>query len=134
LGELDSVTDRIFEYGKNYRIWLLKGEIGAGKTTFMHSMARRIGVLDNVSSPSFGIINEYRSEAGDAVFHFDLFRVKSFEEIMELGFYEYIDSGNYCFIEWPEKIEDLPIGAYVEILILISGRDSRIFNVAIHDG
>ena len=133
MSELESVTARIFDFGRSYTVWLLKGEIGAGKTTFIHSLARSFGVVDNVSSPSYGIINEYKSGNGEVLFHFDLFRIKSAEEIIELGFYEYIDSNNYCFIEWPELIEDLPIGPYVGVTITVTGRDSRIFNVDIHD-
>ena len=133
LSELESVTARIFDIGRSYRVWLLKGEIGAGKTTFIHSLTRNFGVVDNVSSPSYGIINEYKSGNGEVLFHFDLFRIKSAEEIIELGLYEYIDSNNYCFIEWPELIENLPIGPYVGITITVAGQDSRIFNVDIHD-
>ncbi|HLF35347.1 MAG TPA: tRNA (adenosine(37)-N6)-threonylcarbamoyltransferase complex ATPase subunit type 1 TsaE [Cyclobacteriaceae bacterium] len=133
LNELETVAARIFDFGKDYRIWLLKGEIGAGKTTFVHSLARHIGIADKVSSPSFGIINEYRSPQGAAFFHFDLFRINDPQEILDLGFYEYVDSNNYCFIEWPEMIENLPIGPYIEVSIKWSGQDSRIFNVNVHD-
>jgi tRNA threonylcarbamoyladenosine biosynthesis protein TsaE len=132
LNELDLVTARIFDIGRDHKIWLLKGEIGAGKTTFMNALAKHLGVIDRVNSPSFGMINEYLTQNGLTLYHFDFFRISSVEEVLELGFFEYIDSDNYCFIEWPEKVEHLITGPYLEIIINVTEQDSRIFNIKIH--
>ncbi len=132
LSELENVVARIFEYGKNNNIWLLKGEIGAGKTTFMHVLAGQLGVVDTVNSPSYAIINEYLTKEGKTFYHFDLFRIKSLSEVLETGFLDYIDSSDYCFIEWPELIEDLLPPEYTEVIIQVTGTQKRIFKVNLH--
>lgn len=89
------------------RIFAFSGEMGSGKTTFIKSICECLNVKDISNSPSFGIINEYRTINDEAVFHFDFYRIKSASEFFDLGCEEYFYSGDYCFIEWPEKIEDL---------------------------
>ena len=80
--------------------------MGAGKTTFTSAICRRLGVReDAVSSPTFSIVNEYRTSDGESVFHFDFYRIGKLEEAFDIGFYDYIDSGCLCLIEWPENIE-----------------------------
>jgi len=123
----------IFDFGKNINVWLLKGEMGSGKTTFMNSLAAYIGVIDIVNSPSFSIVNEYQTRNGQTLYHFDFFRIKSPEEAFGLGFFEYIDSGYYCFIEWPEIVEPFLKKPFVEVIINVANADSRIFNVNIND-
>ena len=81
--------------------------MGAGKTTLIKVLCRELGVEDIVQSPSFAIINEYKTLAGESVFHFDFYRIKKPEEIFDMGYEEYLYSGSYCFIEWPELMEDL---------------------------
>ncbi len=132
LDELENVVARIFEFGKENKIWLLKGDIGAGKTTFMHVLAGQLGVVDMVNSPSYSIINEYRTRDEETFYHFDLFRIKSTAEVLEIGFLDYIDSTDYCFIEWPELIENLLPSRYTEVFIQVTGPDVRIFNVNLH--
>jgi len=133
LNELEKVAARIFDIGRNINVWLLKGEMGSGKTTFTNALAAHIGVIDIVNSPSFGIVNEYQTRNGQILYHFDFFRLKSPQEVFELGFFEYVDSGNYCFIEWPEMVEPLLEKPFVEILIDITDNDSRTFNVNINE-
>lgn len=89
------------------RIFALQGDLGAGKTTLIKGFCAALGVHDQASSPTFSIVNEYRSEHGGPVYHFDLYRLKDAEELQGIGFTEYIDSGAYCFIEWPELAADL---------------------------
>lgn len=82
------------------------GDLGAGKTTFIKALCRQLGVIDLVSSPSFAIINEYQTDTNKFIYHFDFYRIKDTEEIFDIGYEEYIQSENICFIEWPEKIEE----------------------------
>jgi len=89
------------------RVFALHGELGAGKTTLIKGFCAALGVTDPMSSPTFSIVNEYRSEHGGPVYHFDLYRLKDADELQGIGFTEYIDSGAYCFIEWPELAEGL---------------------------
>ncbi|HMQ74479.1 MAG TPA: tRNA (adenosine(37)-N6)-threonylcarbamoyltransferase complex ATPase subunit type 1 TsaE [Flavobacteriales bacterium] len=84
------------------RVFAFRGELGAGKTTFIKALCAELGVEDEATSPSFALVNEYRSERRGPVYHFDLFRLKDARELEGIGFGEYIDSGSYCFVEWPE--------------------------------
>ena len=105
------------------RVFALHGELGAGKTTLIKGFCAALGVHDQASSPTFAIVNEYRSEHGGPVYHFDLYRLKNAEELQGIGFTEYIDSGAYCFIEWPElAMEQLPDDAlHVRLEVLPDG-------------
>lgn len=114
------------EEGKN--IILLRGDLGAGKTTFVkHFMSYLGGEIADVDSPTFSIVNTYDS-TNKPIHHFDLYRLSSAEEIEEIGFMEYIDSGNLCFIEWPQKIaEFLPPNQVVNLDITVSLEQCRDF-------
>ena len=105
LSELPFVAQEILA-DIQHKIILFDGEMGAGKTTLIKEMIQQMGSDDETSSPTFSIVNEYETKMGK-VFHFDLYRIKSEEEAMDFGVDEYLDSGNYCFIEWPDKIENL---------------------------
>lgn len=89
------------------RVFAFYGTMGAGKTTFIQEICRELGVLDTVLSPSFAIVNVYNLPAGEPVYHFDFYRIRKKEEIFDIGYEEYVFSGYYCFIEWPELMEDL---------------------------
>jgi tRNA threonylcarbamoyladenosine biosynthesis protein TsaE len=89
------------------RLLAFHGDLGAGKTTLIKAMGQELGVADAMSSPTFALVNEYRSGTGDPVYHFDLYRLKDAAELDAIGFSEYVDSGNYCFIEWPQLAEEL---------------------------
>jgi tRNA threonylcarbamoyladenosine biosynthesis protein TsaE len=89
------------------RVFALQGELGAGKTTLIKGFCAALGVTDQASSPSFAIVNEYRAASGEPVYHFDLYRLKDAHELEGIGFTEYVDSGHYCFIEWPELAEGM---------------------------
>ena len=88
-------------------VFALYGEMGAGKTTFIKVLCRELGVDDIVQSPTFAIINEYKTRSGDSIFHFDFYRIRKPEEALDIGYEDYFYSGSYCFIEWPELIESL---------------------------
>ena len=111
----------------------MKGDLGAGKTTFIQEVAKQMNVLDNISSPSYALINEYLAPAGEKIYHFDLFRIKTISEVLDLGFDEYIDSGSLCFIEWPEIAESLLPERYLEISILNPEKELRVFNINKHE-
>ncbi|MGM9844750.1 MAG: tRNA (adenosine(37)-N6)-threonylcarbamoyltransferase complex ATPase subunit type 1 TsaE [Muribaculaceae bacterium] len=90
-------------------VYAFYGEMGAGKTTFIRELAKALGVTDDdVNSPSFAIINEYRSDTtAELIYHFDLYRLESLDEAFDIGVEDYFDSGAVCLIEWPERIEDI---------------------------
>jgi tRNA threonylcarbamoyladenosine biosynthesis protein TsaE len=89
------------------RVWLFRGQMGAGKTTLSKELIKQLGVVESVQSPTFSLVNEYQSEGGQCIYHFDLYRLKNVQEALAIGIEEYLDSGNYCIIEWPEQAEDL---------------------------
>ena len=89
------------------RVFAFYGKMGAGKTTFIKVICSVLGSNDIVQSPSFSIINEYKTASGEALFHFDFYRIKKIEEVFDIGYEDFIYSGAYCFIEWPELIEEL---------------------------
>jgi len=88
-------------------IWLFRGQMGAGKTTLIKEICLQMGVRHSVQSPTFSLINEYETEQGETLYHFDLYRLKNTQEAIEIGIEEYLDSGNICLIEWPEQAEEL---------------------------
>ncbi|MCE7040871.1 tRNA (adenosine(37)-N6)-threonylcarbamoyltransferase complex ATPase subunit type 1 TsaE [Dyadobacter sp. CY312] len=107
LTELESVSARILEFGKHIPIWLFQGHMGAGKTTLIRSLCKTLGVTSSVHSPTFSLVNEYISADKKVIYHFDFYRIKNEVEALDIGVEEYFDSGDFCFVEWPSKIEGL---------------------------
>ena len=106
----------LIEFASNEKVFLFDAPMGAGKTTFIKSLCEFLGTTDTISSPTYSIVNEYYTNLKGKVFHFDLYRLKSEQELFELGFEDYIRSDNYVFIEWPEKA--LPyLDSYLRIII-----------------
>ena len=99
------------------RVFAFYGAMGAGKTTLIKALCHELGSSDYVTSPTFALINEYSTSNGSVIYHFDFYRIKKIEEAFDLGYEDYIYSGNYCFIEWPEMIESLLPDGIVEVRI-----------------
>lgn len=91
----------------DYKVFALHGEMGAGKTTFVHAVCEAAGVTDNISSPTFSIINEYVASMGKVIYHIDLYRLKNEQEAVQAGVEDCLFSGNNCFVEWPEKAPNI---------------------------
>ena len=99
-------------------VFALYGKMGAGKTTFIKAPCQELGVEDVVTSPTFAVINEYRSDiAGELIYHFDFYRIKKLEEVYDMGYEDYFYSGALCFIEWPELVEELLPGNTIKVTI-----------------
>ncbi len=116
INELPNAARQLLDFSSGERVFLFEGPMGAGKTTFIKFICEELGVDDTASSPTYSIVNEYNSPLGQ-VFHFDFFRIKSEIEAYDLGFEEYAYSGNYCFIEWPERIEGLWPRNYIKVIM-----------------
>ena len=99
-------------------VFALYGKMGAGKTTFVKALCEELGVTDVITSPTFAIVNEYRSdETGELIYHFDFYRIKKLSEVSDMGYEDYFYSGALCFIEWPELVEELLPGNAVKVTI-----------------
>ena len=107
ISELPAIAAKICDAFKPHKIILFKGEMGAGKTTLIKEICKSLGVEGLVSSPTFSLVNEYKTSGGEIIFHFDFYRIKNLQEVYDMGYEEYFFSGSYCFIEWPEMIEPL---------------------------
>ena len=124
LADLDNAASEIITFASNNHIFLFYGDMGAGKTTLIKSLCKQLGTNDNVASPTFSIVNEYNAP-GRNIYHFDFYRLKTQTEALDMGFEEYLYSGNYCFIEWPEKIPDLLPLHYISIKISVESNNER---------
>lgn len=117
LAELPAVAAQFREDWQSCKLIALFGEIGAGKTTFVKALCEVLGVVDTVSSPTFSIINEYTTAQGEAVYHFDFYRIDDEQEALDFGIEEYWESGALCLMEWPEKISELLPDATLQVKI-----------------
>lgn len=127
LEELDKAARIVIEAVKPNRIICLYGSMGAGKTTFIQALCKVLGVADVVVSPTFALVNEYRTASGEPIYHFDFYRINNIDEVYDFGYEEYFYSNRgICFIEWPELIENLlPREGVVRIKIDVLDNSSR---------
>jgi len=108
LADLPRVAKEILEALEHApKVWLFRGQMGAGKTTLSKELLAQLGVAGSVQSPTFSLVNEHPSDKGNTIYHFDLYRLKNVQEALAIGIEEYLDSGNFCLIEWPEQAEEL---------------------------
>jgi tRNA threonylcarbamoyladenosine biosynthesis protein TsaE len=119
INSLDNIREAAHEFvaamGDN-TVFAFYGKMGAGKTTFIKAVCEELGVTDVINSPTFAIVNEYRSDvAGELIYHFDFYRIKKLDEVYDMGYEDYFYSGAVCFIEWPELIEELLPGNAVRV-------------------
>lgn len=123
LYELPAVAEKILAE-VTHKTLLFYGEMGIGKTTLIKELAKKLGVDENITSPTFSLVNEYEAESGK-IYHFDFYRIENEEEAWDLGFEEYLKSGQFIFIEWPENIKNLFPENYVTIKLTKNQNGSR---------
>ena len=134
LSELKIVASALLKAAQNEKIWIFQGQMGAGKTTLIKALAQEFGVLDQVSSPTFGIVNHYENKKGNIFYHFDFYRVEDPTEALDIGIEEYFYSGNYCWLEWAENIEEfLPEDFFLIKIESISDFKRQVSFLHIHD-
>ena len=127
LTELPATAKSLINFAGSQKIFLFYGNMGAGKTTFIKSLCQELGVADEVTSPTFSIVNEYAGTDAN-VYHFDFYRLKDQNEALDMGYEEYFYSGDYCLIEWPEKIPDLVPPHYISVTIQVTDQQTRHFS------
>lgn len=125
LDEIQAAAQWLISHGQKVPVWLFEGEMGAGKTTLIKAICKKMQVQNTVQSPTFSIVNEYFTANGETIYHFDCYRLKNETEAMDIGIEEYFDSGNYCFVEWPSKIPNLLPDQYLIVSIEILGETER---------
>ncbi len=125
LDEMPGVAARLLAAGGSLPVWLMHGDMGVGKTTLIKALCAVLGVESTVQSPTFSIVNEYGTVAGEAIYHFDCYRLKNEVEAYDIGAEEYLYSGYRCFVEWPEKIEALWPESYFKIQMTTQPNGSR---------
>ena len=123
LDDLSSIAQQLITFGESCKTWLFIGEMGAGKTTLIKKICQELEVLDQVSSPTFSIVNEYLTQVNETVYHFDFYRLEDIEEAVNIGAEDYFFSGHLCLIEWPQIIANLLPDKYmtIEIEELLTG-------------
>jgi tRNA threonylcarbamoyladenosine biosynthesis protein TsaE len=122
---LDDAARTLLDAFPQNRVFAFYGEMGVGKTTFIKALCRKLGVGDVTSSPSFGLIHEYLTDRGDSVFHFDFYRIRTLEEVFDIGYEEYMYSRDYCFLEWPEVVETLLPADTIRLAMSSGGTGAR---------
>ncbi|MFZ0280455.1 MAG: tRNA (adenosine(37)-N6)-threonylcarbamoyltransferase complex ATPase subunit type 1 TsaE [Bacteroidales bacterium] len=127
--QLAAGSKRLLEYTGDNKILAFYGSMGAGKTTIIKAVCRILGAVDIVSSPTFTLINEYKTSRGEQLFHIDFYRIKKKDEVFDFGIEEYLSCGSYCFIEWPELVEDILPPETVKIKITVGENQERILDI-----
>ena len=125
IGQIGKAASQFVEQIGDRHVFAFYGSMGVGKTTFVKAVCEALGVQDVITSPTFAIVNEYTAGNGDAVYHFDFYRIKKLEEVYDMGYEDYFYSGALCFVEWPELIEELLPEDAVKVSIVEQEDGSR---------
>lgn len=127
IGQIDKAAAEFLELIGDRRLIAFHAPMGAGKTTFTAALCRALGVQeDAIGSPTFAIVNEYRTRNGEAVYHFDFYRITKPEEALDIGLWDYLDSGSLCLMEWPENVEGLLPEETLEVGITVRPDGARV--------
>ncbi|MDW8295462.1 MAG: tRNA (adenosine(37)-N6)-threonylcarbamoyltransferase complex ATPase subunit type 1 TsaE [Raineya sp.] len=129
IAELAQIAEKIVEIGKNINFWILEGSMGAGKTTLIKAICKQLGVREEVQSPTFSLVNEYKAR-DKKIYHFDFYRIRSEQEVFDIGYEEYFyDTNALCLVEWASQIPNLLPEHYLMIKIFITGEQARLFEI-----
>jgi tRNA threonylcarbamoyladenosine biosynthesis protein TsaE len=127
---LSAAAKQLLKYSGDKKIFAFYGSMGAGKTTIIKAICENLGAVDIVSSPTFTLVNEYRTSNGETLFHIDFYRIKKQEEVYDFGIEEYLTGDSYCFMEWPELIEELLPPETLIIRISVDNNEQRILSLS----
>jgi tRNA threonylcarbamoyladenosine biosynthesis protein TsaE len=125
LNRLEEAAQTLITYAASCKVWLFKGELGTGKTTLIKAVCKQLGVQEHVTSPTFSLINTYYLPSGDPIYHLDAYRLSQEEEIVDMDYPFYVETGAYCFIEWPQSILQFIPTPYLDIEITTINSTSR---------
>lgn len=126
---LDPAARKLIKHAGYKRIFAFYGSMGSGKTTFIKALCNVLGATDIVSSPTFTLVNEYRTIDGESIYHIDFYRIKKQEEVLDFGIEEYLTGESWCFMEWPELVENILPEDMVRVRISVGKKDERILAI-----
>jgi tRNA threonylcarbamoyladenosine biosynthesis protein TsaE len=129
ISDIDTAAKIFVEKFGNKKIFAFYGEMGAGKTTFIKAVCKSMGVTGTITSPTFSLVNEYKTDNGMTIYHFDFYRIENIEEVYDFGYEDYFYSDKMCFIEWPELVETLLPEDVVEVKISVDDNEQRLISV-----
>lgn len=132
LATLQTAAQTLLQQAGLQKIWLFEGEVGAGKTTLIKAFCAQLGVLGHVNSPTFSLVHEYATIAGETVYHFDFYRIHQEEEALAMDLLAYLESGSYCFIEWPTKVHGLIPPKHAHMHVAPQPDGSRMLQLSLH--
>lgn len=127
---LHSAVKKLLTYAGDNKIFAFYGSMGAGKTTIIKVICEELGAIDIASSPTFTLVNEYKTSTGESIYHIDFYRIKKQEEVFDFGVEEYLTGDSYCFMEWPELIEELLPPGTLNIRITVDEQEHRTLEVS----
>ena len=125
LDKIEETAKKFMEATAGYNVFAIQGDMGAGKTTFVHAVCEAAGVKDNIASPTFSIINHYSTSKGQIIYHIDLYRLKDAEEAIQAGVEDCLYSGDWCFVEWPQKAPGIFPDNTVQVSITVIDMNTR---------
>ena len=128
---LSSAAKQLLKQSGENKIFAFYGSMGAGKTTFIKAICESLGAIDIVTSPTFTLVNEYKTSDGESIFHIDFYRIKKQEEVFDFGIEEYLSGDSYCFMEWPELIEEILPPETVKVKISVDKNKQRILLISL---
>ena len=126
---LPAAARELLKHTADKKIFAFYGPMGAGKTTLIKAICKNLGAIDIVSSPTFTLVNEYKTSGGESLFHIDFYRIKKQEEVYDFGLEEYLTGDSYCFMEWPELVEELLPPETVRVRITIDNDEKRVLSL-----
>ena len=129
LSDLNIVADKFLRLMRDKKVFAFFGPMAVGKTTFIKALCNELGVVEIVTSPTFALVNEYQTGEGEVIYHFDFYRIKKIEEVYDFGYEDYFFSGNYCFIEWPDKVAEILPENVVFVQMVENEDESRTINI-----
>lgn len=129
ISDIDTAAKIFVEKFGNKKIFAFYGEMGAGKTTFIKAVCKSMEVTGTITSPTFSLVNEYETDNGLTIYHFDFYRIENIEEVYDFGYEDYFYSDKMCFIEWPELVETLLPEDVVEVKISVDDNEQRLISV-----
>jgi len=127
---LPAAARELLKHSGNNKIFAFYGSMGAGKTTIIKAICEALGAIDIISSPTFTLVNEYKTSDGESIYHIDFYRIKKQEEVYDFGIEEYLTGESYCFMEWPELIEELLPPETVIVRISVDNQEQRILSIS----